>query len=128
MQDVKLLIPFKEAPALGNEYLKIYRNLEIQYKILEFIQPLYEQAKVEEARNTPSVLVLDYAGPAERKSKPKYSLYLLLGFVVSMLFSLLIVTIMEGVHRLKLSDPERFEKVAGTIRSDLSKFGFSRKK
>lgn len=128
MQDVKLLIPFKEAPALGNEYLKIYRNLEIQYKILEFIQPLYEQAKVEEARNTPSVLVLDYAGPAERKSKPKYSLYLLLGFVVSMLFSLLIVTIIEGVHRLKLSDPERFEKVAGTIRSDLSKFGFSRKK
>ena len=128
MQDVKLLIPFKEAPALGNEYLKIYRNLEIQYKILEFIQPLYEQARVEEARNTPSVLVLDYAGPAERKSKPKYSLYLLLGFVVSMLLSFLIVTLVEGVHRLKLSDPERFEKVAGTIRSDLSKFGFSRKK
>lgn len=128
MQDVKLLIPFKEAPALGNKYLKIYRNLEIQYKILEYIQPLYEQAKVEEARSTPSVLVMDAAGPAERKSKPKYSLYLLLGFVVSTLISLLIVTILEGFHRLKISDPERFEKMAVAIRSDIRKFGFSGKK
>ena len=55
-KDVNLLIPFKQAPELSNAYLKIYRNLEIQYKILEFVQPLYEQARVEEARNTPSVI------------------------------------------------------------------------
>lgn len=127
-KEVKLLIPFKEAPALGNEYLKIYRNLEIQYKILEFIQPLYEQAKVEEARNTPSVLVLDYAGPAERKSKPKYSLYLLLGFVLSSMFSFFFIVIFEGIHRLKLSDPVRFDGIMSIIRKDLSKIGLSKKK
>ena len=34
---INLLIPFKKAPDLANKYLKIYRDLEIQYKILEFI-------------------------------------------------------------------------------------------
>ncbi len=116
--DVKLIIPFKQAPELGNEYLKIYRNLEIQYKILEFVQPLYEQAKVEEARNTPSVLVLDYAGPAERKSKPKVLLYLLLSFVISFSISMLIVMIWEAVKNLKRIDQERFDTLVKSLKKD----------
>jgi uncharacterized protein involved in exopolysaccharide biosynthesis len=126
-KDIKMMIPFKQAPALANDYLKIYRNLEIQYKILEFIQPLYEQAKVEEARNTPSVLVLDYAGPAEKKSKPKISLYALIGFAVSLTLGLIIMAIMETLYRLKLVNPQKFEQVAQIIRNDLAKFGLVRK-
>ncbi|MCX7876650.1 MAG: Wzz/FepE/Etk N-terminal domain-containing protein [Melioribacteraceae bacterium] len=127
-KDVKLLIPFKQAPALGNEYLSIYRNLEIQYKILEFIQPLYEQAKVEEARNTPSVLVLDYAGPAERKSKPKISLYILIGFAISLTLGFVIISILETFSRLKSVNPQKFEQIENVIRKDLSRFGIGSKK
>lgn len=114
-KDVKLLIPFKQAPELGNEYLKIYRNLEIQYKILEFVQPLYEQAKVEEARNTPSVIVLDKAGPADRKSKPKGSLFALIGFVSSALLGLFIVFMIEMFSKLKKYDPEKYNYITGWI-------------
>jgi len=124
-KEVKLLIPFKQAPELGNQYLKIYRNLEIQYKILEFIQPLYEQAKIEEVRNTPSVLVLDKAGPAERKSKPKISLYLLLGFVISTSIGFIIVILIEGVQRLRNVDSKRFDLLIETVKSD---FGLFRRK
>jgi len=53
----------------------LYRDVEIQYKILQFVTPLYEQAKVEEQRATPSVIVLDSALVPERKAKPKVSLY-----------------------------------------------------
>lgn len=126
-KDVKLLIPFKQAPAIGNEYLKIYRNLEIQYKILEFIQPLYEQAKVEEARNTPSVLVLDYAGPAEKKSKPKISLYVLIGFASSLTLALIIVAILETLSRLKMVNPQKFSQIENAIRKDLARIGIGKK-
>lgn len=126
-KDVKLLIPFKQAPSLGNEYLKIYRNLEIQYKILEFIQPLYEQAKVEEARNTPSVLVLDYAGPAEKKSKPKISLYMLIGFAASITLGFVILALIETISRLKLVSPHKFEQIEKTLRKDLTRFGIGSK-
>jgi len=116
-KDVKLLIPFKEAPQLANEYLKIYRNLEIQYKILEFIQPLYEQAKVEEARNTPSVIVLDKAGPAERKAKPKASIYLLVAFVSSTIIAFFIVFIIELFEKVRISDPEKYNYITQWLSS-----------
>ncbi|HKZ40335.1 MAG TPA: Wzz/FepE/Etk N-terminal domain-containing protein, partial [Candidatus Hodarchaeales archaeon] len=81
--DMKILLPFKQTPALGAEYLRLYRDVEIQYKILQFIAPLYEQAKVEENRSTPSVVVLDHASVPEMKAKPKILLYSLLAFVAS---------------------------------------------
>lgn len=115
-KDVKLLIPFKTAPKLANDYLKIYRNLEIQYKILEFIQPLYEQAKVEEVRNTPSVLVLDKAGPPEKKAKPRIRIYFLIGFVSSLLLGLFIVFTREMFEKLKLQDPSSYESLTGWLR------------
>jgi len=112
-KDVKLLIPFKTAPKLANEYLKIYRNLEIQYKILEFIQPLYEQAKVEEVRNTPSVLVLDKAGPPEKKAKPRIRIYFMIGFISSLILGLFIVFTREMFEKLKLNDPQTYEYLTG---------------
>lgn len=115
-KDVKLLIPFKIAPKLGNEYLKIYRNLEIQYKILEFIQPLYEQAKVEEVRNTPSVLVLDKAGPPEKKAKPRIRIFFMIGFVSSLLVGLFIVFTKEMFEKLKNNDPETYENLTGWLK------------
>jgi len=115
-KDSKLLIPFKQAPELANEYLKIYRNLEIQYKILEFIQPLYEQAKVEEVRNTPSVLVLDKAGPPEKKAKPRLRVYFLLGLVSSLVLGLFIVFTWEMFEKLKQNDYQRYEYLTGWIR------------
>ncbi|MGB9664227.1 MAG: GumC family protein [Ignavibacteria bacterium] len=115
-KDVKLLIPFKTAPKLANDYLKIYRNLEIQYKILEFIQPLYEQAKVEEVRNTPSVLVLDKAGPPEKKAKPRIRIYFLIGFVSALLLGLFIVFTREMFEKLKVQDPSSYESLTSWLR------------
>ncbi len=120
-KDVRLLIPFKQAPELGNEYLKIYRNLEIQYKILEFIQPLYEQAKIEEVRNTPSVLVLDKAFASDRKAKPKGTLFALIGFVSSLVVGLFIVFFVELFQKLKKSDPAKYEYLTGWVLQGLKK-------
>ncbi|MBI1937111.1 MAG: hypothetical protein HYS25_03215 [Ignavibacteriales bacterium] len=117
-QDVKLLIPFKQAPELGNEYLKIYRNLEIQYKILEFVQPLYEQARVEEARNTPSVLVLDKAGPADRKAKPKGTIYASVAAIVSLILGYFIIFFHVLLHKMKESNFELYEYITTSLRND----------
>ncbi len=117
-QDVKLLIPFKQAPELGNEYLKIYRNLEIQYKILEFVQPLYEQARVEEARNTPSVLVLDKAGPADRKAKPKGTIYAAISAVVSIIVGFFLVFLHVLIIKMKESNLELYKYITTSLKND----------
>lgn len=126
-KDVNLLIPFKKAPELGNEYLKIFRNLEIQYKILEFIQPLYEQAKIEEVRNTPSVLVLDRATPPDRKAKPKGTIYASVAFVASVLLGLFIVFFRELLQRMKTNNPDSYSVLVRSLNKDLSRIGIKRK-
>ncbi len=123
-EGANLLIPFKQAPKLANEYLKIFRNIEIQYKILEFVQPLYEQAKVEEVRNSPSVLVLDKAGPADRKSKPKGSLYAVLSFVLSLGFGFFIIFTKELFVKYKVQNFERYNFIMNSLKSDLGKINF----
>lgn len=125
--DIKVLIPFKQAPELGAEYLKIYRNLEIQYKILQFITPLYEQSRVEEIRNTPSVIILDRASPAERKAKPKISLYALIAFISSVLVGFVVVYTKELTDRLQKASPQKYNYITNALKSDWSKLPFRKK-
>jgi uncharacterized protein involved in exopolysaccharide biosynthesis len=116
--DMRIFVPFSKVPDLGSEYIRRYRAVEIQYKILQFITPLFEQAKVEERRQTPSVLVLDKAAPAERKAKPKVSLYALLALVISLVLSFFVVFTLELITKLKATYPDRFGHIVSTLRSD----------
>jgi uncharacterized protein involved in exopolysaccharide biosynthesis len=115
--DMKILLPFKDTPELGAEYLRRYRDVEIQYKILQFIAPLYEQAKVEENRSTPSVVVLDHASVPELKAKPKILLYGLLAFVTSSLLGLLGIFLVESRERMQLTFPDQYSALAAALRS-----------
>jgi tyrosine-protein kinase Etk/Wzc len=116
--EMKVFVPFDRVPDLGGEYVRRYRDVEIQYKILQFVTPLYEQAKVEERRQTPSVVVLDRAGPAERKSKPKVTLYALMALVISLLVSFVVVAVREMIERLRIAHPDRFDALISTLRAD----------
>ena len=66
-----VLLPFKNLPELSMQYLRNFRELEIQQKILEVTLPLYEQAKVEEQKSIPTIMVLDKAVPTQIKNAPK---------------------------------------------------------
>jgi tyrosine-protein kinase Etk/Wzc len=116
--EMKVFVPFNRMPDLGGEYIRRFREVEIQYKILQFLTPLYEQAKVEERRQTPSVIILDKAIPAERKAKPKISLYTLIALIISSLLSLLTVFFLEWLKRLRDMDPDRFIAFIGYFKSD----------
>jgi capsule polysaccharide export protein KpsE/RkpR len=122
--EMQILVPFRQTPDLGMRYIRLYREVEIQYKILQFITPMFEQAKVEEQRSTPSVIVLDHALPAERKAKPKVSLFAFLALVISTAVSLVIVFSIVGIQRLRAIDPARFDSLLAAARTDW--FGLKR--
>ena len=97
-------------------------------KILEFVQPMYEQAKVEEVRNSPSVLILDKAYPPERKSKPKGSLYALVAFVASTLVGYFLIFTLVLFQKIKKSDPGNYSYITSSLGNDLAKFKLRGKK
>jgi uncharacterized protein involved in exopolysaccharide biosynthesis len=72
------------------DYLRLKRELEIQNKIMTTLIPLFEQAKIEENRNTPSVLIVDPPNVPDRKVKPKRLTMVLLFTALTFIFSYLI--------------------------------------
>ena len=88
-------------PGLALEYGRLARDLKIQETLYTLLISQYEQAKLTEARDTPTVQVLDPAVPAERKSRPKISLNLLIAGMLSLLMSIFWAFFREALNRRK---------------------------
>jgi capsule polysaccharide export protein KpsE/RkpR len=69
----------RRLPLLGVTYADLYRRTKVQESVFESLTQEYELAKVEEAKETPSVKVLDPANLPERKSFPPRILLTLFG-------------------------------------------------
>jgi uncharacterized protein involved in exopolysaccharide biosynthesis len=88
-------------PALALEYGRLARDLKVQETLYALLISQYEQAKITEARDTPTVQVLDPAIPAERKSRPKISLNLLIAGMLSLLIGIFSAFVREAFDRRK---------------------------
>lgn len=70
-----ILLSKSSIPKNTIEYLRHYRDVEINSAILEFVLPLYEQARIEEQRNIPVLQIVDYAVVPQKRSYPPRLLY-----------------------------------------------------
>ncbi|MGH9583011.1 MAG: GNVR domain-containing protein [Bryobacteraceae bacterium] len=63
-------VPAGQLPEAGLEYLRKYRNFKYHETLFEILARQYEAARLDEAKATPQVQVIDRAVPPERKSWP----------------------------------------------------------
>jgi capsule polysaccharide export protein KpsE/RkpR len=73
----------RDLPRLGGSYFDLFRRLRVQEAVFETLTRKYELAKVQEAKDTPSVKVLDAADLPERKSFPPRATIIILGTIFS---------------------------------------------
>jgi tyrosine-protein kinase Etk/Wzc len=76
------MVPTAKIPEVGVAYVRGVRNVKYYETIFELLAKQFELAKIDEAKNSPVVQVLDKAIPAERKSKPRRVLITLGGILV----------------------------------------------
>ncbi|MFI5263838.1 MAG: GumC family protein [Candidatus Kapaibacterium sp.] len=99
-------VPMNMMPDVALDYLRLTREVEIQSKLKAFMLPPYEQAKLDETRQTLAYLVLDKALPPLRKSRPKRSVALLAAMLGSFALSSLAVV---GVANFQIAR-QRFRR------------------
>ena len=97
----EIFASFQQTPELAMQYLRRFREVEIQQKLLEVLFPLVEQARIEEHRDTPTILVLDPAVPADRPTKPKRIVILLAVFVSSLVISIFAAFVADFLTRMR---------------------------
>lgn len=74
----------RRLPLLGAKYADYYRQAKIQETVYELLTQQNELAKVEEAKETPSVKVLDPAEIPEKKSYPPRLIIMILGTCIAL--------------------------------------------
>jgi hypothetical protein len=99
----------RQLPLLGARYADYYRRAKVQETLYELLTEQYELAKVEEAKETPSVKALDPATLPEKKSYPPRLLIAEMGMALS--FALSIAWIL-GVSHWQEIDPTGPQKLA----------------
>jgi uncharacterized protein involved in exopolysaccharide biosynthesis len=106
-------------PLLGAKYADFYRRAKIQETVYELLTEQFELAKVQEAKETPSVKILDPGTIPEKKSFPPR---LLIMFLCTFLGSAISVVWVLGAARWEEVDPQDprkvfVEEVAGTLKA-----------
>jgi uncharacterized protein involved in exopolysaccharide biosynthesis len=85
---------FSEVPNLEIELMRLQREVEIQSKLYAFLTQKYEESKIQEARDTPTIQILDDASSPIKRFKPKRTImvlgYSLIAFVLSALYVILL--------------------------------------
>lgn len=98
----------RQLPLLGAKYADYYRQAKVQETVYELLTEQNELAKVEEAKETPSVKVLDPAEIPEKKSYPPRLIVMFLGTFIALGLALARIV---GTTRWHEIDPEDERKV-----------------
>lgn len=107
-RDQESLYPsIRELPALGVSYADLYRNTKIQEAVFQTLTQEYELAKVQEAKETPSIKVLDRPDVPEKKSFPPRLQIVALGIFLAITASVTWVFGKRSWNQIEEGDPQK---------------------
>jgi uncharacterized protein involved in exopolysaccharide biosynthesis len=96
----------KNLPLLGVKWADLYRNTKIRETVVELLTQQYEMARIQEAKEIPSVKVLDPASTPERRS-PSWLLVILAGTFLGALLACMGYFLKNWWDRWDQDDPRR---------------------
>jgi uncharacterized protein involved in exopolysaccharide biosynthesis len=121
--DNSLYPSIRKLPLLGVTYADLYRQTKIQETVYQLLTQQYELAKVQEAKEIPTVKVLDAALVPTKKSFPPRAVIIVLGTILGIA---LVMTWLIGKTRwdtVDASDPRKAfaTEVFTTVRASMSR-------
>ncbi|HKV49468.1 MAG TPA: Wzz/FepE/Etk N-terminal domain-containing protein [Candidatus Acidoferrales bacterium] len=94
----------RKLPVLGVQYADLLRTAKVQEAVFEVLTQEYELAKVQEAKEVPSVKVLDAPNIAERKSFPPRRVITIVGTLLFFVGAMLWIIGRDRWERLDPND------------------------
>ncbi len=113
----------RQLPVLGVTYADLYRRTKVEEAVFESLTQEYELAKVQEAKETPSVKVLDPPDVPEKKSFPPRLLIGLIGMLVAGIFGIIWIRGRKNWERVDALDARKLlaQEIVGGVRHTLSR-------
>jgi uncharacterized protein involved in exopolysaccharide biosynthesis len=102
-------------PGIGVEYARRLRELKVQEAIFEQLTKQYETAKLNEAKESSPVQILDEAIAPSKKSGPKRSMMVILATFSAFILSVVIIFVQEYVSKLSPEDAEIISEIKQSL-------------
>jgi nucleoside-diphosphate-sugar epimerase/capsule polysaccharide export protein KpsE/RkpR len=114
----------RKLPLLGVTFADLYREARVQEAVFETLTKQYELAKVEEAKEIPSIKVLDPPYVPDKKSFPPRTIVTLLGTLGGILFGTAWILGKAAWMKWDTQDPGRLLmlEMGNTVQAQLTRF------
>jgi len=122
--DHSLYPSIRRLPILGVTYADLYRRTKIEETVYELLTEQYELAKVQEAKEIPSVKLLDAAIVPTKKTFPPHTVIIALGTFLGLVLAVIWIAMKTQWESVEASDPRKqfAIEVLATTRASLPKF------
>jgi len=108
-ESANVIIPLEKAPELGVKYARLFREVRLQETIMEFLLPQYEQAKIQEAKDTSTLQILDPASFPIKRISPKRSFMVVFAGFMTLLIFFFVAYIQVNFESLKENNKEKYD-------------------
>ncbi|MFO0767165.1 MAG: GNVR domain-containing protein [Nitrospiraceae bacterium] len=88
-------------PELALQYARLFRQVKVQETLFSLLTSQYEQAKIAEARDTPTVQVLDPGVPADKRSRPRVLLNTAVAGVLALVVGVFLAFFLDYRSRVR---------------------------
>jgi uncharacterized protein involved in exopolysaccharide biosynthesis len=102
-------VSFERLPEVAARFARRYQDFKIQEEAYATLYAQYEYARVLEARDAPTLTVLDYAVPPERRSFPRRGVIAIAIFVFSLAAGIAFAFVAEYFGHIKTARPEEYQ-------------------
>jgi len=113
----------RQIPRLAVPYADLYRRVRIEETVFELLSQQYEMARIEEAKDTPVVAVIDQPLVAEKKSFPPRLLMILLLTMLALAATSFHIVLSSMWDHVSPSDPKKIlaQEINDNLRSKLER-------
>jgi uncharacterized protein involved in exopolysaccharide biosynthesis len=94
-------VPVSRLPDEGFAYIHQLRQLKYQQTLYELYTKQFEMAKMDEAKDSPLVQVVDKALPPEERSLPKRAQMMVIATILALVISIMLAFIMNALDTAK---------------------------
>ncbi|HTW90712.1 MAG TPA: Wzz/FepE/Etk N-terminal domain-containing protein [bacterium] len=102
-------VSFENLPGVAAQFARRYQDFKIQEEAYATLYEQYEYAMVLEARDAPTLTVLDYAQPPERHSSPRRTVIVGAMLVFSLMAGVFFAFVAEYFTYIRVARPEEYE-------------------
>ena len=104
-------LPVAAVPGLKGQLESLYARVRVNESLYETLMELFEQARIQEQENSPTIAVLDWPAVPDLRSRPQRSIVVLATLVISTILAVLLAAWLEYVRRVRENHPGDYERL-----------------